>query len=551
MRILHLYVSLTILLLAGIFFIPFLGNVHLFDWDEVNFAESAREMIVTGNYSRVQINFTPFWEKPPLFFWMQTTCMHIFGINEFSARLPNAIGGIVTLLLLFFLGRKFFNIRFGIFWALAYAGSFLPHFYFKSGIIDPWFNLFIFLSILFLVILTSLSVNFYFQRLQFAFLSGLSIGLAILTKGPAALVILLLSIGVYMIVNRTWRLFSIRETLIFFASALVINFLWFAVETFQHGPWFLKEFIVYQIRLFRTEDAGHGGPFFYHFIVLLIGCFPASVFALKSFRKFYSDNPLQNNFRVWMTISFFVVLILFSILRTKTVHYSSFTYFPISFLAAYTLNKARLKRVHFRSLVPGLILVIGSVISIILVAFPLLMKNIDSILDQYGHLIEDDFALATLEANLYWSGTEIWIGIFYFIIILLVFINFHKQVLTWSLVLFSATIIVIQAGIYTFIPRVEEFVQGANIEFFKSVAEANAYVDVYGYKSYAHLFYGKRMPEELPQAADKHYLLHGDINRPVYISTKIHLKRDLADHPDFTELFSKNGFVFYRRGSKE
>jgi 4-amino-4-deoxy-L-arabinose transferase-like glycosyltransferase len=51
---------------AVIFFIPFLGSVHLFDWDEINFAESAREMIVTGNYSRVQIDFHPFWEKPPL-----------------------------------------------------------------------------------------------------------------------------------------------------------------------------------------------------------------------------------------------------------------------------------------------------------------------------------------------------------------------------------------------------------------------------------------------------------------------------------------------------
>ena len=62
---------LAIIILSGIiFFIPFLGKVHLFDWDEINFAESAREMIVTGNYHRVQINFQPFWEKPPLFFWL-------------------------------------------------------------------------------------------------------------------------------------------------------------------------------------------------------------------------------------------------------------------------------------------------------------------------------------------------------------------------------------------------------------------------------------------------------------------------------------------------
>ena len=60
-----------IILLGAIFFLPFLGSVHLFDWDEINFAESAREMLVSGDWWRVQINFEPFWEKPPLFFWMQ------------------------------------------------------------------------------------------------------------------------------------------------------------------------------------------------------------------------------------------------------------------------------------------------------------------------------------------------------------------------------------------------------------------------------------------------------------------------------------------------
>ena len=42
-----------IVLISSILFIPFLGGSHLFDWDEINFAECAREMIVTGNYSQV------------------------------------------------------------------------------------------------------------------------------------------------------------------------------------------------------------------------------------------------------------------------------------------------------------------------------------------------------------------------------------------------------------------------------------------------------------------------------------------------------------------
>src|SRR5665647_270427 len=142
---------LTIIILSGIFlFIPFLGRVHLFDWDEINFAESSREMIVTGNYHRVQINFQPFWEKPPLFFWLQAFSMKAFGINEFAARLPNAVFGTITLVTFFVIGKKYKSAKFGFIWAIAYLGSFLPHLYFKSGIIDPVFNYFIFLGVYFM-----------------------------------------------------------------------------------------------------------------------------------------------------------------------------------------------------------------------------------------------------------------------------------------------------------------------------------------------------------------------------------------------------------------
>ena len=44
-------------------FIPFIGKVHLFDWDEINFAEMSREMRLTGEYFKVQVNYEPFYEK--------------------------------------------------------------------------------------------------------------------------------------------------------------------------------------------------------------------------------------------------------------------------------------------------------------------------------------------------------------------------------------------------------------------------------------------------------------------------------------------------------
>jgi 4-amino-4-deoxy-L-arabinose transferase-like glycosyltransferase len=106
--------SFFIIIIGAILFIPFLGNTHLFDWDEINFAEAAREMLMTKNYTQVTINYEPFWEKPPLFIWMQALSMSQYGINEFAARFPNALCGILTLLTIYKIGKRYFDKRFGV-----------------------------------------------------------------------------------------------------------------------------------------------------------------------------------------------------------------------------------------------------------------------------------------------------------------------------------------------------------------------------------------------------------------------------------------------------
>ena len=114
-----LLVYAAVVVFTTLFMLPFLGSVHLFDSDEVNYAESAREMILTGDYMNVQIDFQPFPEKPPLFFWLQVVSMKIFGINEFAARFPNFVCGILTLILLYYFGKKIYGHRFGIFWIFS------------------------------------------------------------------------------------------------------------------------------------------------------------------------------------------------------------------------------------------------------------------------------------------------------------------------------------------------------------------------------------------------------------------------------------------------
>ena len=402
MKLSALRYNIIIVVGAIILFVPFLGAVHLFDWDEINFAECAREMLVTHDYFSVKINFQAFWEKPPIFIWMQALSMTVFGINEFAARLPNAVCGIITLLVVFNIGRKLYDERFGLFWVLVFAGSFLPHFYFKSGIIDPWFNLFIFSGIYYFILFSNE------KSTKFLLFSALFIGLGVLTKGPVAVLVFGLCYCVFWMLRRFHPVMNIKQIIVYGLAVASVGGLWFLMLFLTGNSAIIKEFFLYQVRLFNTQDAGHGGPFYYHWLVLLIGCFPLSVFALRGFKRSSFDTPYQKHFKIWMMILFWVVLILFSIVKTKIVHYSSLCYFPLSFLGAYGIYKLLNEEIRWKKSTSILLMSIASMIGIVISALPFLDKYKQKIID--ADIVKDKFGLENLKANVHWTGYEWLIG---------------------------------------------------------------------------------------------------------------------------------------------
>jgi 4-amino-4-deoxy-L-arabinose transferase-like glycosyltransferase len=535
---------ILILVFSGaLLFLPFLGSVQLFDWDEINFAESAREMLVTGNYSQVQINYEPFWEKPPLFFWLQALSMKVFGVNEFAARLPNAVLGIITLLTFYVFGKRLFDERFGFTWALCYMGSFLPFLYFKSGIIDPLFNYFIFLSVFFMASSVSDKNG---KATRYIFYSGIFIGLAVLTKGPVGFLILLLSFLAYLVITKFKKSLSLKNAAVFIFSALAVSFLWFGFETIKNGPWFIQEFITYQIRLFSTPDAGHSQPFYYHFIVVGIGCFPISILAAGELFKKHNNEPLD--FNLWMKILFWVVMILFSIVTTKIAHYSSLSYFPLSYLAAYyicrlTRDKLRISRVMFI-----LLAVFGFIFSALLTALPLLLMYKERI---YGY-IKDPFAVASLMAPVEWAGFEFLIGVIYLILIIYSLILIQKEMISRGFyTLFYSTAVSVFIFLVIVAPKIEGYSQKPAVEFFKKHSGEDVYMTPFGYKSYAQYFYFQQPPQPNKNSKENSWLLTGEIDKPVYFVVKSTAKKEMeTKYPYIKFIEQSGGYALYYREKK-
>ena len=556
-----------IALCAALLFIPFIGNMPLFDWDEINFAECAREMVITHNYSDVQLYFQPFWEKPPLFIWLQAIAMNTFGVNEFSARFPNALCGIITLLVLFYIGQKTNDRKFGLTWAFVYASTLLPHLFFKSGIIDPWFNLFIFLSVYFLIQHTNNPIGkFGFKT---SVLAGFFLGLALLTKGPAALLLVSLTVAVFFIVSKFKKISSVKFIALFFLSFLITGSSWFIIETLKGNGHVIKEFIDYQLRLFNTEDSDHGGPFFYHFIVLLIGCFPSSIFFIANHRSSISDTPFQKHIKRWMLALFWIVLILFSIVQTKIVHYSSLCYFPLTYIATDCIQKIISGNYPWKKWMNTSFYIIAIVMGLTFIIIGLIPYLKNTIIQL--RIIQDDFVLENLRADVYWSGFEWVIGVVFIIGILTALYYINQKKTTYIYLLFITALITIHSVLIFIVPKIEQYSQRTVIEFYKMCAKNNYPVEALNFKTYGSLFYGNIKPtvfntntfkehkiikqQELANAnmnpetnqgfIFKAWLLEQNFDTPVCFVAKTTEKEVRKNYPLLHELYEKNGYVFF------
>ncbi len=539
-----LLAPITIVLLGAVLFFPFLGRVHLFDWDEINFAECAREMVAAKQYFLVTINYLPFWEKPPLFIWMQAISMHLFGVSDYAARFPNAICGIATMLMLYHVGKLIKDKRFGMLWVLVYIGSLLPHFYFKSGIIDPWFNFFIFSGV------------YFFMRFQMhkkgtmqgsnwhMVLSAFCIGLAMLTKGPVAFLVFSITTVIYWWQERRWNLINFPQAIIYLVVVLAAGGVWFALEAITGHSDIIAQFIQYQIRLFNTQDSGHGGPFYYHFVVLLIGCFPASIFAIKGMMLKPQDEKMRETKR-WMSIMFWVVLILFSVVKTKILHYSSLCYYPLTFFAAYAVYELFENPLSWRKWMGWMIAILGGILVIALTLAPVVGMNKQVIIP----FIKDPFAVANLDAVVNWSYADSIVGFVLSVGLISGFIFIKRGKKSAGAVsFFVGTLITTNLALFIIAPKIELISQDAAIEFFQSLRGKDAYVTTLDYKSYAQYFYSDEQPWKDSRCTENEWLLNGNIDKPVYFSCKINKAVEVEkDYPQLKELYRKNGFVFLER----
>ena len=253
-----------------------LDRTGLLGPDEPRYAAIGRGMAQSGDWITPRLNGQPWFEKPPLLYWM-TAIGFIGGLNEdLAPRLPVAILSVAFLIYYFVVLRREFGDKVAAFATCILATS--------AG----WLAFS-------RIAVTDLPMSAAFAAAMLLVMSNrghsplvpLLLGIAILGKGLAPLALFIPAIW---FLRREFKVAAIAV-----CGAILVALPWYWLVTFHNGSTFLYEFFwKHHILRFATGALQHVRPFWFFIPVLLAGMFPWTPTLLLLFRReLYRDRRVQ------------------------------------------------------------------------------------------------------------------------------------------------------------------------------------------------------------------------------------------------------------------
>jgi 4-amino-4-deoxy-L-arabinose transferase-like glycosyltransferase len=291
-----LSVTLSILWLILIGWLAFfwhLGSISLIDETEPLFAEASRQMLVTGDWLTPYFNGETRFDKPSLIYWCQAIAYSIVGVNEWGVRLPSALAAMGLISLAFYtlqwhLTKKDeleFVFRPTRRWLIACLGAALmalnPQMiaWGRTGVSDMLLTGCVGSALLCFFLgyaQPHKSVAKTGWYLAFYVLTAA----AILSKGPVGIVLPALAITLFVLyLGNFWEVLREMRLLIGMPIILGLSLPWYALVIWRHGPEYINSFFGYHnIERFTSVVNRHSAPWYFYFIVVLLGFAPYSVY---------------------------------------------------------------------------------------------------------------------------------------------------------------------------------------------------------------------------------------------------------------------------------
>lgn len=335
---------LTVFLLTSFAFFYRVSSFGIMDGSEAYYPAAVREMIECHNYLVPQLNYQIYFSKPIMTFWLIASAYHMFGINEFASRFWSCIFCILVATFTAYVGATIRGARAGLLAGLIIAACPAYLAYLRVSSVDAFFSSF--LSISFLSLLMVLFGNRkLFWPLIYVGLAG-----AVLTKGPAGLVLAFAGAGLSAVFSlKNWKSFwpafkSIQPVW----GALLwagLTLPWFFAVSQATDGLFIKGFLGYE-NIGRASGHTNLNPsyWFKYPLEMLATFFPWILFlpaflalSLKEIKSGGSQSTTGLNIRTICLGFASAVYILFSISKTQMETYIIPSFVPFALYFAFNI----------------------------------------------------------------------------------------------------------------------------------------------------------------------------------------------------------------------
>lgn len=325
--------AILVFFAALIFYLGFNAYIPVTDPVESNYALTAKEMLLSGDWLSPRIYGHYWFDKPIMIYWLIALSFKIFGITDFAARLPAALFSAGSVTLIYWFGQKLFNDRKAALLSALVLGTSLEFWVLAKMIITDAV-LFFFTS----VSLATLYLGLRNNGIIWYVIAYGAAGMAVLTKGPVGLVLPGIIVISYIVLTRQWQLIKKMFLLPGFLVFLLVAGPWYLKMYQLHGSAFVDTFLGLHNYVRATVSEHPADNVFYYYLVLFpISLLPWTGILLK-YRSILGQE-IKSTHLVYLGIWPIIIIVFYSLMATKYLTYVFPASFPVALLIGYTLRK--------------------------------------------------------------------------------------------------------------------------------------------------------------------------------------------------------------------
>lgn len=349
-------------LLALVAALVFLANIaappRLMDDVDAVQAQIARNMLTSGDWVTARLDGVPYLEKSPMLYWMMAVSYRVFGVHDWSARLPLALSCMLLCWVLYRFGRWAFDEEAGFYAGIVMATS--TGLYLFTRILIPDAIVTLTITLATWSWLRLLDQDEQQPRLWSAML-GVSLGIGLLLKGLIAVLfpllasLLFMSLSGEIVLLAAWRRLHLPIAI---CVCAVIAAPWHILATLRNPPYFafplhsgpgeyhgffwfyfINEHLLRFLNRRYPRDY-NTVPRLWFWVLNLVWLFPWSFYLPGALRLEYSAKSREGRTRL-MAICWVVVVMLFFTFSTTQEYYSMPIYPAVALLIGCILRSGR------------------------------------------------------------------------------------------------------------------------------------------------------------------------------------------------------------------